>query len=121
MVPWKTPLSWRARTLALVLGVIAAYVGPSVTAAHAARGHVFSTSFGEKGKGAGQFEEPAGIAVNESKGESESGDVYVVDKGDDRVEVFNSKDEYQFEFNGSGKLLNECNKLGECIAAGGGE
>ncbi len=36
MVPWKTPLSWRTRTLALVLGTLAAYAGPSVTPASAA-------------------------------------------------------------------------------------
>jgi NHL repeat len=49
--------------------------------AFAARGHVFERSFGEEGEGAGQFKEPSGVAVNQ-----ESGDVYVVDSGNKRVE-----------------------------------
>ena len=59
------------------------------------RGHVFAFSFGEEGEGAGQFRfegasfkvsEAAGIAVSEA-----TGDVYVVDRGDDRVEQFRPK------------------------------
>jgi NHL repeat len=49
--------------------------------AFAARGHVFAGSFGSEGEGAGQFKEPQGVAVNQ-----ESGDVYVADRGNDRVE-----------------------------------
>jgi hypothetical protein len=56
------------------------------------RGHVFGFSFGSEGEGAGQFRfagagfkhgEAAGIAVSEA-----TGDVYVVDRGNDRVEQF---------------------------------
>jgi DNA-binding beta-propeller fold protein YncE len=57
----------------------------------AQRGHVFGFSFGGAGEGDGQFdfeghtklEESAGVAVDEA-----TGDVYVVDRGNDRVEQF---------------------------------
>ncbi len=55
-----------------------------------------SNSFGNKGSSQGQFEEPTGVAVNET-----SGYVYVVDKGNDRVQIFNSSGEYKGQFNGS--------------------
>lgn len=47
------------------------------------RGHVFSFSFGSEGKAEGQFAHPSGIAVNDS-----TGDVYVADRYNDRVEEF---------------------------------
>jgi DNA-binding beta-propeller fold protein YncE len=68
----------------------------------ALRGHEFKTSFGAGGSGAGQFKEPSGVAVNEA-----TGDVYVVDKGNNRLEYFSSQGTYEGEFNGSGLLLNE--------------
>lgn len=49
------------------------------------RGHVFTSSFGSAGEGSGQFARPAGVAVNES-----TGDVYVVDRANSRVERFDS-------------------------------
>lgn len=52
----------------------------------------FIVSFGSPGSGNGQFEEPTQIAVDNSG--SSSGDVYVLDNGNERVEVFNAKDEY---------------------------
>ena len=58
----------------------------------AARGHEFAGAF------PGGFAGPAGIAVNET-----TGDVYVVDKGNNRVEVFNAAGtKLEGEFNGSG-------------------
>jgi hypothetical protein len=71
-------------------------------ASFAARGHAFGSSFGEKGSGNGQFEEPSGVAVSYA-----SGDVYVVDKGNNRVEYFSASGTYLGQFNGSGLLLNE--------------
>lgn len=47
------------------------------------RGHVFAQAFGEPGSAAGQLSEPAGVAVAEA-----SGDVYVVDRGNNRIERF---------------------------------
>ncbi len=63
----------------------------------AARGHVFDTSFGSEGTGNGQFKGPAGVAVNE-----ETGRVYVVDRGNNRVQYFSSAGTYEGQFNGSG-------------------
>ncbi len=53
------------------------------------RGHVFGFSFGGAGAGAGQLSEPAGVAVDEA-----SGDVYVVDRGNDRIDRFGPNGEY---------------------------
>ena len=75
------------------------YCGAS---AFAARGHVFSASFGAPGSGDGQLDEPSGVAVNES-----TGDVYVVDKGNGRVEEFSATGTYIGQFNGSGTLAGE--------------
>jgi DNA-binding beta-propeller fold protein YncE len=49
------------------------------------RGHTFSSSFGAPGTGAGQLSNPAGVAVNES-----TGDVYVVDRANNRLEQFDA-------------------------------
>jgi hypothetical protein len=61
----------------------------------AARGHEFKgLSIGEPGSGPGQLKEPAGVAVNEA-----SGDVYVLDQGNDRVQWFSlnaAKDKYEY-------------------------
>jgi len=71
--------------------------------AQAARGHVFSKSFGEQClaepcEGA-KLKEPSGVAVNES-----TGDVYVVDKGEagahGRLVRFNSAGVFQSELTG---------------------
>jgi DNA-binding beta-propeller fold protein YncE len=72
----------------------------------AARGHVFDRNFGEAGSGNGQLDEPVSLAVNEA-----SGNVYVVDKGNSRVEYFNGvTGAYIGQFDGkeapSGPLLN---------------
>jgi len=53
------------------------------------RGHVFSFSFASAGAGAGRVSHPAGVAVGEA-----SGDVYVVDGGNSRVERFGAKGEF---------------------------
>jgi DNA-binding beta-propeller fold protein YncE len=49
------------------------------------RGHVFAFSFGSQGSGQGQFQQPSAVAVNEA-----TGDLYVADYRDNRVEVFES-------------------------------
>jgi len=56
-----------------------------------------TSTFGSEGTGPGQFKEPTSIAVND-----ENEDVYVLDRSNDRVEAFNNKHEFQFEFNGTG-------------------
>ncbi len=52
--------------------------------------------FGTPGSGEGQLSNPAGVAVNE-----ETGDVYVADKGNNRVEEFDAEGKYLAQFNGS--------------------
>lgn len=93
----------RCRFLAvLASAIVVAGSLVSVAPAVAVRGHVFSGSFGKAGAGAGEFSEPVSVAVAES-----SGDVYVIDKGNDRVEYFSSGGAYLGQFNGSGLLPNE--------------
>jgi DNA-binding beta-propeller fold protein YncE len=70
--------------------------------AFAARGHFYGSSFAEAGTGNGQLTEPDGVAVEEA-----TGDVYVVDKGNDRVEYFNASGVYEGQFDGSGTLAGE--------------
>jgi hypothetical protein len=86
--------------------------------AFAARGHVFGGTFGEPCSGEpcgkGQFKEPGQVAVNEA-----SGDVYVIDRGDDRVEWFSSSGTYLGQFDGSGSF-EVGGKTETGTAAGGG-
>jgi DNA-binding beta-propeller fold protein YncE len=65
------------------LSALGALLMFTASPASAIKAHVFDSSFGEEGSGAGQFKEPSGIAVNE-----ESGNVYVVDTGNARVQQF---------------------------------
>jgi hypothetical protein len=80
---------------------------------------VFTGSFGSPGSGAGQFGEAVGVAVNEA-----TGDVYVLDKANDRVEIFNANgSKFEGEFNGSGLglgILGSGQLLNEGRAAGSG-
>ena len=65
----------------LFVALAACTAVPSV--ASAARGHELSTPIGAKGSAAGQLTEPSAVAVNEA-----TGDVYVLDTGNDRVDEF---------------------------------
>ena len=65
----------------LVLAVFA--VAPAGASALSQRGHVFGFAFGSKGKGDGEFLDPAGVAVSDA-----TGDVYVADRKGKRVEQF---------------------------------
>jgi DNA-binding beta-propeller fold protein YncE len=76
---------WLRIVVVMAVSVMAGGVLFGSASASAAGEHVFSGSFGEPGAGAGQLSEPSGIAVNE-----ETGNVYVVDRGNNRVEEFNS-------------------------------
>lgn len=69
-------------SLLCVLAVGLAFGGVS---AFAERGHVFEKTFGSAGPGDAQLSEPQGVAVNEA-----TGDVYVADRGNHRVEQFTS-------------------------------
>lgn len=61
-------------TAALLVGM-----GMAVLPAFALETHVFEGSFGSEGEGAGQFKDPAGIAVDDA-----TRDVYVADAGNHR-------------------------------------
>lgn len=89
----------QARWLVALLCVLAGMLG-ACAPAFATRDHVFSGSFGKAGSGDGEFSEPSGVAVNES-----TGDVYVLDSGNDRVEYFDSTGTYLGQFDGSGTNL----------------
>jgi hypothetical protein len=82
-------------TLSVVLGALIFASAPAL----ALNKHVYSSSFGSEGSGSGQFSGPWSIAVSEVGGAS--GDVYVPDFGNNRVEVFNSAGTYLSQFNGS--------------------
>ncbi|MGN6815148.1 MAG: hypothetical protein ACTHK3_03570 [Solirubrobacterales bacterium] len=56
----------------------------------------YSFSFGTRGSGNGQFIRPSGVAVDSS------GNVWVVDTGNGRVEKFNSKGEFLCKFGSGG-------------------
>jgi hypothetical protein len=45
--------------------------------------------------------DPVWLAVNQSTGQASSGNVYVIDKGNDRVEYFSSAGTFEGQFNGS--------------------
>ena len=83
------------RSWVLALSLTVAVVGLSCASAQAAlqRGHSFSSSFGGQGGGEGQFEDPTGVAVDES-----SGEVYVVDSKDERVETFRPSGNGEYKF-----------------------
>jgi len=74
---------------------LACFASVGSSPALAVRGHVFEKPIGKAGSGPGEFKEPAGLAVNE-----ETGNLYVVDAGNSRVEVFDEKGEFQSEFTG---------------------
>jgi DNA-binding beta-propeller fold protein YncE len=75
--------------LAAVAAVVTWALGaaPAPALALSQRGHSFGFAFSEKGEGLGQLSGPAGVAVNES-----TGDVYVVDAGNQRIERFHPSD-----------------------------
>jgi DNA-binding beta-propeller fold protein YncE len=87
----------RARTarsrvvLSLLAAALLALALSASASALSQRGHVFSEalSFGGPGSGDGQFNNPSGVAVNEA-----TGDVYVVDSGNNRIERFNAAHEF---------------------------
>ena len=88
---------WGVRLLA-VLGVSVGGVLGGTCAADAlsARGHVFGFTFGGMGSGDGELREPAGVAVRESTGE-----VFVADRGNDRVAQFRPR------FGSAGEVAGE--------------
>jgi hypothetical protein len=85
-----------AALLALLMSCSAFALLALSPAAHAAHIHVFERTIGSQGSGAGQFETPVAAAVNDA-----TGDIYVVDKSNNRVERFSSAGAFISQFNGS--------------------
>jgi DNA-binding beta-propeller fold protein YncE len=81
--------------LCALAGLMLVFCAP----AWAERGHVFAKTFAGPGTGAGQLSEPEGVAVNEA-----TGDVYVVDKANNRVEYYTAEGAPLGEFNDAGGL-----------------
>jgi hypothetical protein len=73
--------------LAVLAEPVGAFVGYSDTP---------TLVFGSSGSGSGQFAGPQGVAVDDA-----SGDVYVVDQGNDRVEKFDAEGNYLAQITGA--------------------
>lgn len=74
--------------------------GSLISGAPAFAGYVYGPEtpiqFGGPGVGNGQFADPTGVAASQA-----TGDVYVVDKGNNRVQRFDASGDYLSQFNGS--------------------
>ena len=81
--------AWRNRAAVFCVLILGGLLWSAPALALSQRGHVFGFYFGSPGEGDGHFKEPAGIAVNES-----TGDVYVVDRGNNRIEQLGPKGEF---------------------------
>ena len=77
-------------------GTTAASSAATAPVESARRPPVYALSFGSKGTGDGEVDEPRGIAVDPS------GDVWVADTGNDRIQKFNSSGEYQCKIGAEG-------------------
>jgi hypothetical protein len=96
------------RAFTLLLGILAV-LALSAAPASAVNTHIFSTFFGGKGAGAGQVEEPSGVAVDDSEAplDGSVGDVYALN-GAGSLEKFDSE----------GHLLREWPVSGQAVAVG---
>jgi hypothetical protein len=102
-------LSVFATALGVLTLTLTLAVGPALAAREYHPG--IPSSFGSAGSEPGQFDEPSGLAVNNSTGlEPGAGDVYVLDRGNKRVERFGAGGEYKGQFNGGGEFEVEGKK-----------
>jgi hypothetical protein len=80
--PWLS--AWARCVLAtacVCTGLLLSSAGSALALSQ--RGHAFAFSFGAVGAGDGQFKDPTSVAVNET-----TGDLYVSDTGNNRIEQF---------------------------------
>ncbi len=77
---------------AVLLAAAVSLVATASAGAFSQRGFVFNEAktFGSTGSGPGQMLNPAGVAVNQV-----TGDIYVMDAGNNRVDMFNAAHEFQ--------------------------
>ncbi len=101
----REPMSARRATMATlaalcaITGLLALGGAPALARLE----YVPAGTFAGAGSGAGQLSEPEGVAVNDSTELTPgAGDVYVVDKGNGRVERFSAAGAYLGQFDGSG-------------------
>jgi DNA-binding beta-propeller fold protein YncE len=85
-----------AATALAALGVLIASLALASGPAQALSSFGLLGQFGAAGSGDGQFSNPAGVAVDQA-----SGEVYVVDAGNNRVERFGPEGKYLGQFNGA--------------------
>jgi hypothetical protein len=115
----------RARTWFLVCAVAVSGLLYTATSAFALsqRGHEYGFTFASAGSGDGQLSNPGGVAISES-GVSK-GDVYILDRANNRVEQFGGKGEFLaawgFGVNREGKASKYEVCQSECKAAVAGE
>ena len=88
----------------LVIFIFALVALPNVY--NYAYAETFLSSFGSSGSGNGQFNDPFGIAIDSS------GNIYVVDLINNRVEKFNSADVFQSQFGSLGSGNGQFNQPG---------
>ncbi len=79
----RRDISSLGRWLTGLCAVLGGLLALQCSTASALTQHTFSGTFGVEGSGMGQFKTPSGVAVSNS-----TGDVYVVDTGNNRVEEF---------------------------------
>lgn len=75
----------------------------------------YKSSFGTSGGGNGQFNAPAGNAVDAS------GNIWVVDSGNNRVQKFNEKGEYVSQFGSAGSGNGQFNAPSDIAIDGNGD
>ncbi len=77
-------------------------------------------TYGSKGVGSLQFESPEGIAINTITGSPSIGDVYVADKGNNRIEELSSEGKYVRAFGAKGNEPGQLNTpFGVAVAPNG--
>ncbi len=77
-------------------------------------------TYGSKGVGSLQFESPEGIAINTITGSPSIGDVYVADRGNNRIEELSSEGKYVRAFGAKGSEPGQLNTpLGVAVAPNG--
>ena len=93
--------TWALGCVSVLVVLVLGFAAPAL----AKKVYIPGVSFGSEGSGPGQFKEPVGVALDNSSEplvQPAAGDVYVVDKGNDRVERFSSTGVYLGQFDGSG-------------------
>ena len=106
----------RATSRALFTAVIACvWLAAGSSAAIAADAPSFAFQFGGLGTGDGQFNHTEGVAINPA-----SGDVYVADQMNNRVERFDASGAYLSQFGGLGPGNGQLHSQGIAVSPGNG-